>query len=121
MHHSLGYYLAHHDRGVGRAVMVVLVLGLAVPFQVILTPVTQVLREIGLFGSYPGLLLVNVGYYVPFVALIFSRFARSIPREIDGAGPIRTHFRIVLPLMHPAAARVAIFVAVWVGNVTPRS
>lgn len=119
---SLGYYLARHENRASRALLVVLVMGLAIPFQVILIPVTQVLREIGIFGTYAGLLLFNIGYYVPFAALLFSRFARSIPREldeaamIDGAGPIRIYFRVVLPLMHPAGASLAIFLSVWVWN-----
>ena len=119
---SLGYYLARHESRVSRALLAILVMGLAIPFQVILIPVTQVLREIGIFGTYAGLLLFNIGYYVPFAALLFSRFARSIPREldeaamIDGAGPIRIFYRVVLPLMHPAGASLAIFLAVWVWN-----
>jgi raffinose/stachyose/melibiose transport system permease protein len=119
---SLGYYIARHENRVSRTLLAVLVMGLAIPFQVILIPVTQVLREIGIFGTYAGLLLFNIGYYVPFAALLFSRFARSIPREldeaamIDGAGPIRIYFRVVLPLMHPAGASLAIFLAVWVWN-----
>jgi len=119
---SLGYYMARHENRASRALLVVLLLGLAIPFQVILIPVTQVLREMGIFGTYAGLLLFNIGYYVPFAALLFSRFARSIPREldeaamIDGAGPIRIYFRVVLPLMHPAGASLAIFLAVWVWN-----
>jgi raffinose/stachyose/melibiose transport system permease protein len=119
---SLGYYLARYESRASRILFVVLVMGLAIPFQVILIPVTQVLRRIGVLGTYPGLLLFNIGYYVPFAALLFSRFARSIPKELDeaamldGAGPIRIYFRVILPLMQPASASVAIFLSVWVWN-----
>jgi raffinose/stachyose/melibiose transport system permease protein len=119
---SLGYYLARYETRASRVLFIVLVMGLAIPFQVILIPVTQVLRKIGILGSYPGLLLFNIGYYVPFAALLFSRFTKSIPRELDeaamldGAGPIRIYFRVILPLMQPASASVAIFLAVWVWN-----
>lgn len=119
---ALGYYLGRHDGPFQRALTVVMVLGLAVPFQVILIPFSQVLRAIGLFNTYPGLILFNVGFYVPFAVILFSRLVRSIPREldeaaaIDGAGPVHIFYRIILPLMRPASASVAIFVAVWVWN-----
>lgn len=118
----LGYYLGRRDGTAQRVMTIVLLLGLAIPFQVILIPVTQVLRPLHLLDSYAGLVVFNVGYYVPFSVLVFSRFVRGIPREldeaaaIDGAGPLRIFFRIILPLMHPAMASVAIFVSVWVWN-----
>lgn len=118
----LGYYLGRHD-GIAQKIMtLLLLLGLAIPFQVILIPVSQVLRALHLLNTYTGLVIFNVGYYVPFSVLVFSRFVRSIPREldeaaaIDGAGPLRIFIRIILPLMHPAMSSVAIFVSVWVWN-----
>ncbi|MFM9597274.1 ABC transporter permease subunit, partial [Streptomyces scabiei] len=76
----------------------------------------------GLLNSYAGLILCNVGFFVPFTVLIFSRFVRSIPREldeaasIDGAGPLRTFFTVIFPLMRPAASSVAIFASVGIWN-----
>ncbi|WP_323824857.1 ABC transporter permease subunit, partial [Pseudomonas aeruginosa] len=83
---------------------------------------TQTLRSVGLLNSYAGLILCNVGFFVPFTVLIFSRFVRSIPREldeaasIDGAGPLRTFFTVIFPLMRPAASSVAIFASVGIWN-----
>ena len=123
----LGYYMARNDSPVTRALMLFLLLGLAVPSQVLLIPLTQTLRTLGLMGTFAGLVISDVGFFVPFAVLIFSRFMGSIPREldesasIDGAGPLRTYFSIILPLTRPAAASVAIFLSVWVWNdfVTP--
>ena len=118
----LGYYMARNDSPVTRALMLFLLLGLAVPSQVLLIPLTQTLRTLGLMGTFAGLVISDVGFFVPFAVLIFSRFMGSIPREldesasIDGAGPLRTYFSIILPLTRPAAASVAIFLSVWVWN-----
>lgn len=118
----LGYYLGRRDGIVQKIMTLLLLLGLAVPFQVILIPVSQVLRPLHLLNTYTGLVIFNVGYYIPFAVLVFSRFVRSIPREldeaaaIDGAGPLRIFVRVIFPLMHPAMASVAIFVSVWVWN-----
>lgn len=118
----LGYYIGRNDRTFQRVLLIVLMLGLSIPSQVLLIPVSQTLRAIGLLSTYQGLILYNVGFYVPFAVLIFSRFVRSIPVEldeaaaIDGAGALRTYFTIIFPLMRPAAASVTIFVSIWIWN-----
>ena len=118
----LGYYIGRNDRTFQRVLMIVLLLGLSIPSQVLLIPVTQVLKIAGLLNSYPGLILYNVAFFVPFAVLIFSRFVKSIPEEldeaasIDGAGPLRTYFTVIFPLMKPAAASVTIFVSIWIWN-----
>jgi raffinose/stachyose/melibiose transport system permease protein len=118
----LGFYVARHESSVTRALMLFLLLGLAVPSQVLLIPLTQTLRAAGILGTYLGLIVSDVGFFVPFSVLLFSRFIGTIPREldesasIDGAGPLRTYFSIIFPLTRPAAASVAIFISVWVWN-----
>ena len=118
----LGYYIGRNDRPFQRVLTVVLLLGLAIPSQVLLIPVSQILKSIGLLNTYLGLVLYNVAFFVPFSMLIFSRFVRSIPTEldeaaaIDGAGPLRTYFKVILPLLRPAAASVTIFVSIWIWN-----
>ncbi len=118
----LGYYIGRNDGTFQRVLMIVLLLGLSIPSQVLLIPVTQILRSVGLLNTYAGLILYNVAFFVPFAVLIFSRFVRSIPHEldeaaaIDGAGPLRTFFTIIFPLMRPAAASVTIFVSIWIWN-----
>ncbi|GGK93023.1 sugar ABC transporter permease [Salinibacterium xinjiangense] len=118
----LGYYVARHDSAATRVLMLTLLLGLAVPAQVLLIPLTQTFRGLGIMGTYAALIISDVGFFVPFSVLIFSRFVRSIPKEldesasIDGAGPLRSFFLIIFPLTRPAAASVAIFVSVWVWN-----
>lgn len=118
----LGYYVGRYENRMVRIIMLSLLLGLAVPSQVLLIPLTQTLRSVGLLNSYAGLILCNVGFFVPFTVLIFSRFVRSIPREldeaasIDGAGPLRTFFTVIFPLMRPAASSVAIFASVGIWN-----
>ncbi|TFC94117.1 MULTISPECIES: ABC transporter permease subunit [Cryobacterium] len=85
--------------------MLVLVLGLSILSQVLLIPVSQMLRSIGWLSTYQGLIISNVAFYVPCAVLIFSQFVRRIPVEldeaaaIDGAGALRTYVTIIVPLM----------------------
>ncbi|MGA5097055.1 carbohydrate ABC transporter permease [Streptomyces lavendulocolor] len=118
----LGHYLARATGRWAKAAMVVLLCGLMIPPPVILTPITKVLDAFGLMTTIPGLVLVNVGYYMPFGVLVFTGFVKSVPLELeeaaqlDGAGRFRTFWQVVFPLMRPAAASVTIFFGVWIWN-----
>nr|WTB28482.1 carbohydrate ABC transporter permease [Streptomyces sp. NBC_00830] len=118
----LGHYLARTSSRWGRAATLVLLSGLMIPPQVILLPITQVLHVFGLMATVQGLVLFNVGYYVPFGVFVFAGFVRSVPIEleqaaaIDGAGWFTTFWRIVFPLLRPATASSVIFFGVWIWN-----
>jgi raffinose/stachyose/melibiose transport system permease protein len=118
----LGHYLARTRRPWVRWVTLLLLAGLMIPPQVILLPVTQVLRATHLMTSLQGLVLFNVGYYIPFGVFVFSGFIRSVPVEleesaaIDGATRGQVFWRIVFPLLRPATASVLIFLGVWIWN-----
>jgi glucose/mannose transport system permease protein len=92
-----------------------LVFGMFIPYQSILIPLVQFLQMVKLYGSIPGLIVVHVIYGLPITSLIFRNFFTNIPDEmleaarIDGAGVIRTFFKIMLPLGRPAFVVVGIF------------
>jgi raffinose/stachyose/melibiose transport system permease protein len=118
----LGHYLARSRSRWARLATVLLLCGLMIPPQVILLPITQVLRALGMMTTVQGLVLFNVGYYIPFGVFVFSGFMRQIPREleeaaaIDGASRFQIFWRIVFPLLRPASASVVIFLGVWIWN-----
>jgi raffinose/stachyose/melibiose transport system permease protein len=118
----LGYYVARSHGRFGRAALFVLLAGLMIPPQVILVPVTKVLGVAHLMGTIAGLVLFNVGYYVPFGVFVFSGFVRTVPvaleeaAAIDGAGRFGTFWRVVFPQLRPATASVLIFLGVWIWN-----
>jgi len=118
----LGHYLARSRSHRARLLTLVLLAGLMIPPQVILIPISDVLRAGHLMGTVPGLVLFNVGYYVPFGVFVFSGFIRTVPVEleeaarVDGASPAAVFWRIVFPLLRPASASVMIFLGVWIWN-----
>jgi raffinose/stachyose/melibiose transport system permease protein len=118
----LGHYLARSRSRWGRAATLVLLSGLMIPPQVILLPIVRVLRLLDLMSTLQGLILFNVGYYVPFGVFVFAGFVKTIPAEleesaaIDGAGPFRVFWRVVFPLLRPATASAVIFFFVWIWN-----
>ncbi|MFC9328635.1 carbohydrate ABC transporter permease [Kitasatospora sp. NPDC057015] len=118
----LGHYLARAGGRWAKAALALLLCGLMIPPSVILEPITEVLRSLGLMTTIPGLVLVNVGYYVPFGVFVFMGFVKTIPIELeeaaalDGAGRFRIFWQVVFPLLRPASASVLIFLGVWIWN-----
>ncbi|WP_377267334.1 carbohydrate ABC transporter permease [Peterkaempfera sp. SMS 1(5)a] len=118
----LGHYLARTGSRWAKAATLVLLSGLMIPPQVILLPITRVLGLFHLMDTVQGLVLFNVGYYVPFGVFLFAGFTRTIPVEmeeaaaIDGAGRLTVFWRIVFPLLRPATASAVIFFGVWIWN-----
>ncbi|NUR83279.1 MAG: carbohydrate ABC transporter permease [Nonomuraea sp.] len=118
----LGHYLARTRSRWGQVATLVLLAGLMIPPQVILLPVVRVLQLFDLMTTVQGLVLFNVGYYVPFGVFVFSGFVKTIPVEleqaaaIDGAGRFGTFWRVVFPLLRPASASAVIFFGVWIWN-----
>lgn len=115
-------YVISRRGGPWRAVYVLLLLGLTVPSQAILIPVIKVLAPIGLMGTVAGLIIYYVGTYLPFATFIYVAALNSVPRAldeaaaIDGAGFIRTYFRIVFPLLRPATVTIATIIGIFVWN-----
>jgi len=79
-------------------------------------------RNLGLINNWAGVILIYTAEYVPLAVFFFTSFLRQIPVEleeaaaIDGAGPIRTFFRVIFPLLRPITATLATFVALAIWN-----
>ncbi|HTJ36013.1 MAG TPA: carbohydrate ABC transporter permease, partial [Dactylosporangium sp.] len=107
-----GYALARlHFRGRGAVFNAVLAV-MAVPGVVLLIPKFLVLKQLGIYNSYAGLI-------VPLLAdaagvFIMKQFFESIPvsveeaARIDGAGTFRTFWSVVLPMARPALITLTI-------------
>ncbi|TDC76547.1 carbohydrate ABC transporter permease [Streptomyces hainanensis] len=94
--------------------------GLIIPPAVV--PTIWVLQGLGIFKTLLGLILVEVAFHLSFCVLLFRAFLATVPREldesavIDGAGPIRLFFRVVLPLLRPVTVTVIVVQSVGVFN-----
>jgi len=94
--------------------------GLIMPPAIV--PTIWVLQRFGLFATMPGLILVEVAFGLSFTILLFRAFISTIPRELDeaaildGAGPLRLFFRVVLPLLRPVMVTVVLVQSVAVFN-----
>ena len=84
-----------------------LIFGAFIPYQVMLYPIVIMLREMGLYGSLWGLVLVHAVFGMPILTLLFRNYFASLPEElfkaarVDGAGFWGIYFRIMLPMSLP--------------------
>ncbi len=98
-----------------------LLFGMFIPYQSILIPLVQFMRDINLYGGVPGLVLTHVIYGIPITTLTFRNYYATVPKEliesarIDGAGLMETYLQILLPLSIPSFVVVLIwqFTAAW--------
>ncbi|TIQ82826.1 MAG: carbohydrate ABC transporter permease, partial [Mesorhizobium sp.] len=71
---------------------VILIVGAFIPYQVMIYPIVIILREIGLYGSLSGLVIVHSIFGMPILTLLFRNYFSSMPDElfraarVDGAG-----------------------------------
>ncbi len=113
----------------GRTFFFVVVVGLmVVPLQVSLIPLLRLYVDIGnatgvsLNGSLLGVWLAHTGFGLPLAVFLLYGYISSLPGEIiesahvDGASPLTTFTRLVLPLSVPVIAAFAIFQFLWVWN-----
>jgi raffinose/stachyose/melibiose transport system permease protein len=116
------YVLVRSTARWGAITFYLFLIAIILPTQLGLIPLYIGARTLGLTGSMWGMILLYVGTLMPLAVFLYAGFFRNLPRDyeeaaaIDGAGPGRVFFRIVLPLMAPATGTVAILTGLIVWN-----
>lgn len=114
--------IVRYTRRWTRSAYQIFVAGLTIPIFVIITPLYQILQQLHLLDTYPGIVLAYTAMTLPFAVFFFAGFLRAIPAEleeaaaVDGCGLRRTYWSIVLPLLRPATATLTIFIVLQVWN-----
>ncbi|SCB58777.1 carbohydrate ABC transporter membrane protein 2, CUT1 family [Rhizobium aethiopicum] len=115
------YALAKIRLKITKALLLVVVFGTMIPFQVMLAPLFTLVNSFGLIDTYPGVILPYIAFGVPYQVFILHGFFKSIPKElseaalIDGASHFTIFRRIFMPVCLPVLAALLIldFVSTW--------
>ena len=106
----------------GKSVLIGMALLIAIFPQIsLVTPLFNIERSLGLFNTWPGLIIPYVAFGLPLGIYILSAFFREIPWELekaakmDGATPFQAFVRVIAPLAAPGMVTTAIlvFLACW--------
>lgn len=115
---SLAGFVFAKMRFLGRdTIFAAIIITMMVPFQIKMLVLYEMMVQLGGVDTYWGVVLV--GLMEPFGIFLFRQSIQGIPNElldaarIDGCGPIRTYFQVILPLVRPTLAAYAIFLFMW--------
>lgn len=116
----VGYVLQRRKSRWNSLINFFVLAGLIVPPAVV--PTIWLMQGLGLFKTLVGIILIQATFGLSFCILLFRAFVSTIPREldeaaiIDGAGPIRLFFSVVMPLLRPVVVTVIVIQSVNVFN-----
>jgi ABC-type sugar transport system, permease component len=102
-----GYALANWRFKGAEIFFTILIVGAFIPYQVMIYPIVIMLREVGLYGSLTGLVIVHSIFGMPILTLLFRNYFASVPEElfkaarVDGAGFWTIYLKIMLPMSLP--------------------
>ncbi len=116
-----GYALANWRFRGANTFFTILIVGAFIPYQVMIYPIVIILREIGLYGSLGGLVIVHTIFGMPILTLLFRNYFSSIPEElfkaarVDGAGFWAIYFKIMMPMSLPifVVAMIIQITGIW--------
>jgi multiple sugar transport system permease protein len=106
----------------GKSVLIGMALLIAIFPQIsLITPLFSIERRLGLFNTWPGLIIPYIAFGLPLGIYILSAFFREIPWELekaakmDGATPFQAFTKVIAPLAAPGMVTTAIlvFLACW--------
>ncbi|MFI0976168.1 carbohydrate ABC transporter permease [Streptomyces sp. NPDC021093] len=114
-----GYAFARMRFAGSRALLVLMLATMVIPFQLTMIPTFLVMKKLGLIDTLGALIVPAL--VTPFAVFLLRQFFLSLPREleeaawIDGCSRLRVIRSIVLPLARPALATVAVltFLTTW--------
>ncbi len=93
-----------------------------VPFQILMVPVRDLTIDLGLYDTITGLVLFHVAFQTGFCTLFMRNFIRALPfplieaARVEGISEIRIFWYVVLPLMKPALAALAVLIFTFIWN-----
>ena len=115
------WYISRIDSLVSRIVYYLCVFSMIVPFQMVMFSLSFTADKLKLNTPYT-IPIIYLGFGAGLAIFMFAGFVKSVPIEmeeaavIDGCGPVRTFFTIVLTVMKPTLISVSILEIMWVWN-----
>jgi raffinose/stachyose/melibiose transport system permease protein len=104
-----------------RTIFLLTVIGIFVPFQVVMLPTIKLFSSLNLL-SVPGLILLYLTYTFKKGAFLFVGYIKSIPLELeesaymDGCSITRSYAYIIFPLLKPMTATMFVIDGLWIWN-----
>ncbi len=115
--------MARMPHRINKLIFFLFVSAMIIPFQTIMIPIVQITSDLNLLNTRGGLILVYIGLGMPLTVFFLHGFvSTTVPKSleeaatIDGASPWQTFRYIVLPLLRPMLATLAVLHTFWIWN-----
>ncbi|GIN58638.1 sugar ABC transporter permease [Lederbergia ruris] len=118
----LAYFLVRWKWKINKFIFMTMVASMIIPFQAVMIPFVTIYGNIGLLNSRGMLIYFYLGFGVSMATFLYHGFIKSVPIEleeaaiIDGASRFQVFFRVVMPMLKPTTATIAILDVLWVWN-----
>ncbi len=119
---SISYAIARNfNKKYYKTIYYYLLLGLFIPSQVVLLPVTKMMSKLNML-NHGGLIILYAAFSLTQGVFLFVNYIRGLPYEIeesaqiDGCSVFQTYVRIVLPLVKPMISTLLIMDVLWIWN-----
>lgn len=105
-----------------RWIAVFMAFGIMIPIRLGTVSILQLVVHLDLINTLTALVLVYTAQGLPLAVMILSEFIRQVPGELkdaarcDGVGELKIFFQVILPLIRPAIATVAVFTMIPAWN-----
>ena len=115
------WYISRVDSAFCRAIYFLCVFSMVVPFQMVMFTLSKTADKLG-FDTPWTIPVIYLGFGAGLAVFMFVGFVKSVPLSIeeaaviDGCGPIRTFFSVVVPMLKPTMISVGILEIMWVWN-----
>ena len=115
------WFITRVNTWVSKLCYFLFVFSMVVPFQMLMFTLSALSDKLGLNTPY-NICIIYLGFGAGLAVFMFSGFVKSIPVEIeeaamiDGCGPLRTFFSVVLPMLKPTLVSVGILETMWLWN-----
>ena len=115
------WYIARVDSLFCRIIYYACVFSMVVPFQMVMFTLSKTSDTLKLNTPWT-IPIIYLGFGAGLAVFMFTGFVKSIPLEIeeaaaiDGCGPFRTFFGVVLPMLRPTMISIGILEIMWIWN-----
>ena len=115
------WFIARRDTIICKIVYFLCVFSMVVPFQMVMYPLSKTADKLDLNTPWT-IPVIYLGFGAGLAIFMFVGFVKSLPLSIeeaatiDGCGPVRTFFQVVLPMLSPTLISVGILEIMWVWN-----
>ena len=115
------WYITRVQNTLSKGMYYLCVFSMIVPFQMVMFTLAKTADTLKLNNPY-NICIIYLGFGAGLAVFMFTGFVKSIPLEIeeaamiDGCGPLRTFFLVVMPMLKPTLVSVGILETMWVWN-----